>query len=86
MTTSIPEKGIDIEDAKKSSNFQSFMNSVKLFLGNVYLTIPNVFSKTGWLGGIMLYSIVALLNSYTMTQILKVTETYSLRRDPETAQ
>ena len=28
---------------KGSNAFQSFMNSVKLFFGNVYLTIPNVF-------------------------------------------
>ena len=39
-------------------------------MGNVYLTIPSVFSKTGIVGGIMLYSLVAVLNTYTMTQIL----------------
>ena len=55
------------DSMKKSTNLQSYMNSVKIFLGNVYLTIPNVFSKTGWLGGLMLYCIVALLNTYTMT-------------------
>lgn len=62
------------------------MNSVKLFLGNVYLTIPNVFSHTGWLGGILLYSTIALLNTYTMTQILGVASIYSLKRDPRTGQ
>ena len=62
------------------------MNSVKVFLGNVYLTIPHVFSHTGWLGGIMLYSIVALLNTYTMTQILEVSRIYSLKRDEATGE
>jgi len=70
------------EDSKKSSNFQSYMNSVKIFLGNVYLTIPSVFSHTGWLGGILLYSTIALLNTYTMTQMLNVASIYSLKRDP----
>ena len=60
-------KGENTEIEKKSNKFQSYINSVKIFLGNVYLTIPNVFSKTGWLGGIMLYSLVAVLNTYTMT-------------------
>ena len=60
------------------------MNSVKLFLGNVYLTIPHVFSKTGWLGGILLYSLVAILNSYTMIQQLEVVRRLSLVRDPDT--
>lgn len=62
------------------------MNSVKVFLGNVYLTIPHVFSHTGWLGGIMLYSLVALLNTYTMTQILEVSRIYSLKRDEATGE
>jgi len=53
------------------------VNSVKIFLGNVYLTIPAVFSKTGIVGGIVLYCLVALLNTYTMTQILEVADIYS---------
>ena len=57
------------------------MNSVKIFLGNVYLTIPNIFSHVGWLGGITLYSLVALLNSYTMTSILDVAKIYSEKED-----
>lgn len=57
------------------------MNSVKIFLGNVYLTIPNVFSQVGWLGGITLYSLVALLNTYTMTSILEVAKIYSEKKD-----
>ena len=51
---------------KQSSDFQSFMNSAKLCYGNAYLSIPNVFSKTGWLGGILLFVITGLLNIYTM--------------------
>ena len=57
------------------------MNSIKIFLGNVYLTIPSVFSHTGIVGGIVLYCLVALLNSYTMTQILEVAEMYSKKED-----
>lgn len=42
------------------------MLSAKLCYGNAYLSIPNVFSKTGWLGGIFLFCMVGLLNIYTM--------------------
>lgn len=59
---------------RQSSDFQSWMNSAKLCYGNAYLSIPNVFSKTGWLGGILLFSIVGLLNIYTMMQNLLVAE------------
>ena len=52
------------------------MNSAKLAYGNAYLSIPNVFSKTGWLGGIVLFSIVGVLNIYTMMQNLLVAERY----------
>jgi len=54
------------ENQPKSSNIQSYFNSVKIFLGNVFLTMPNVFSQTGWLGGMILYSVIAVLNTYTM--------------------
>ena len=50
------------------------MNSAKLCYGNAYLSIPNVFSKTGWLGGLLLFTIVGLLNIYTMMQNLLVAE------------
>ena len=62
------------------------MNSVKVFLGNVYLTIPKVFSHTGWLGGILLYSLIALLNTYTMTTIIEVAAEYSKRSHKEIKQ
>ena len=52
------------------------MNSAKLCYGNAYLSIPNVFSKTGWLGGILLFAIVGVLNVYTMLQNLHVAERY----------
>ena len=57
------------------------MNSVKIFLGNVYLTIPSVFSKTGIVGGIALYCMVAILNSFTIIQILEVADMYSKKED-----
>ena len=50
------------------------MNSAKLCYGSAYLSIPSVFAKTGWLGGIILFSIVGLLNIYTMMQNLLVAE------------
>ena len=68
-----PQKPI-LADHNLSTPLQSYLNSVKIFLGNVYLTIPNVFSHTGYLGGIMLYTLVAALNTYTMTNILEVVE------------
>lgn len=46
------------------------MNSAKLCYGNAYLSIPNVFSKTGWLGGLILFPTVGVLNIYTMMQNL----------------
>ena len=48
------------------------MNSAKLAYGNAYLSIPDVFSKTGWLGGIILFSLVGILNIVTMMQNLDV--------------
>jgi hypothetical protein len=53
-------------EVKKSSDLQSLMNSVKIFFGNVYLTIPNVFEQSGILGGIILYISIAAMNAYTM--------------------
>ena len=66
----------EAENRRKSSDFQSWMNSAKLAYGNAYLSIPNVFSKTGWLGGIVLFSLVGVLNIYTMMQNLIVAERY----------
>ena len=43
------------------------------------MTIPNVFTYTGWVGGITLYSIVALLNTYKMVTILEVSDIISQR-------
>jgi hypothetical protein len=56
----------ELTNRKQSSDFQSFVNSCKLCFGNAYLSIPNVFSLTGWLGGIFLMSFVGALNIYTM--------------------
>ena len=50
------------------------MNSAKLAYGNAYLSIPNVFSYTGWLGGLILFSFVGALNIYTMLQNLWVAD------------
>lgn len=60
------------KDAQYSSPFKSFINSVKIFLGNTFLTIPYVFKHTGWIGGIMLYVIVAVLSTYTMKILMDV--------------
>ena len=50
------------------------MNTMKLDFGNAYLSIPNVFSKTGIIGGLMLFTVIGLLNIYTMMQCLLVAE------------
>ena len=42
--------------------------------GNAYLSIPNVFSKTGWLGGICLFLVIGLINIYTMIIQIKIAE------------
>ena len=66
--------GVEIEDGPKSSNFQAFMNTAKLFFGNAYLSIPNTFMFAGLIGGILMFSLVGALNCYTMIQLLKVAE------------
>jgi len=43
--------------------------------------MPNVFSQTGWLGGIILYSVIAVLNTYTMNQMIWVGRVYSKRKN-----
>lgn len=58
----------------ESSNFQSFMTTAKLFFGNAYLSIPSVFMSAGLFGGIVMFSLVGLLNCFTMLQILKVAD------------
>jgi len=68
-----------MENRKKSSDLQSFANCCKLCFGNAYLSIPQVFSLTGWLGGIFLMSLVGSLNIYTMRQNLDLHD-----RHPET--
>ena len=55
----------------KSKPYQSYFNSVKIFLGNAYLTIPNVFKRTGWIGGIVLLTVIALLNCISMSMVMK---------------
>jgi len=50
----------------KSSNFQAYINTAKLFFGNAYLSIPNTFSYSGIVGGILMFSVVGAINCYTM--------------------
>ena len=58
----------------KSNNFQSFINMIKLYIGNAYMSIPNTFSYTGFIGGIVLFSVVGAINCYTMLQILYISD------------
>jgi amino acid permease len=67
-------------EKKLSSDFQIFANNIKIFLGNIYLTMPSVFNKTGWLGGILMYSMIAALNTYTMTSMLKVVDVIAAKK------
>ncbi|CDW75582.1 UNKNOWN [Stylonychia lemnae] len=59
---------------KKPSDFQLFMVSVKLFFGISYLSMPNTFGQTGLIGGILLFTVIITLNTFTMNQILAVSE------------
>jgi len=52
---------------------------VKLFFGTGFLTIPAVFVQTGIIGGIVLYLGIALLNSYTMVNMMHVADTLAAR-------
>lgn len=54
------------DEGPKSTNFQAFMNTAKLFFGNAYLSIPNTFMFAGVIGGILMFSLVGALNCYTM--------------------
>jgi amino acid permease len=60
-----------------SSNFQCFLNTAKLFMGGLFLSMPMIFSRTGWLGGVILYSVIGLLNTYTMRVVLRVAQRVS---------
>ena len=51
-------------------------------MGSSYLLIPGIFAKTGWLGGIILYTVVCLLNVYSMYTILQVATAVSKKRLP----
>lgn len=52
------------------------MNTAKLFFGNAYLTIPNTFKFTGWLGGLLLFVSIGCINCYTMILNLRVADLY----------
>ena len=65
-----------------SNNFQTFCNNIKIFLANSYLTMPAVFSQTGWLGGVVLYTVICLISIYSMVIIMEVTRHVSKRRLP----
>ena len=67
-----------------SSNFQSWINIAKLFVGSGYLSFPNVFSKTGIIGGIVLFSVCVCLNIYTMMQNIWVSERHPTVRSYST--
>jgi hypothetical protein len=42
-------------------------------LGNSFLIIPIIFSRTGWLGGLILFAVVGILNTYSMAMLINVT-------------
>ena len=60
------------EKKRAASPFVSFMITVKLFFGISYLAMPSVFSLTGELGGILLYTTALILSAYTMIQLMVV--------------
>jgi len=77
------EKGTEMPVVEiKSSPIQSYLNSAKLFFGNAYLTIPSVMMRTGVVGGIFIYLMVAFLNLVSMLMICKVAEKRSTPTAP----
>ena len=50
------------------------MNTTKMFIGTGYLSIPNIYASSGWLGGMIMIIIVGALNCITMLQMLKVAD------------
>jgi hypothetical protein len=73
------DRDIDTESrikqfGKLNNSFQSYFSTLKIFIGNTFLTIPVIFCYTGWLGGILLYGLIALLSLYTMSKLIEVTE------------
>ena len=52
------------------------MNTAKLVSGTVFLGLPYVFSSAGWLGGIILITVIGSLNIYTMRMNMTLAETY----------
>ena len=64
------------ESRAAPSDLQLFMVTVKLFFGISYLSMPNTFAHCGLIGGIMLFSIVIVMNGITMMQLLKTAELY----------
>jgi amino acid permease len=52
------------------------MVTVKLFFGISYLSMPNVFSHCGILGGPLLFAIVIGMNGVTMLQLIRTSELY----------
>jgi len=50
------------------------MNTAKLFFGNAYLSIPKTFSYSGIIGGIVMFTVVGMINCYTMLQNLRVAD------------
>ena len=55
-----------VESKKLSSDFQCFVNVLKLNFGNGYLSIPSVFMFAGIGGGLILFTVVGCLNIVTM--------------------
>ena len=61
---------------RQSSSFQSWFNTLKCLIGNLYLSLPSIFSRVGLLGGIGLLCGFCVLNIYTMLQLIWVAEMY----------
>lgn len=64
------------QNKKLSNNFQAYMNTAKLFFGNAYLSIPNTFIHTGFIGGLILFVFIGIINCYTMILNLVVADRY----------
>ena len=76
MMVPFEEEQMIFVNKQQSSNFQSYINTVKLYFGNAYISLPNTFMYSGWLGGMILILTVGVINCYTMLLNIYVAERY----------
>jgi amino acid permease len=77
----VPGDGI-VDESSLSSSATSYVNLLKSIVGSGVIALPFAIKKTGWLLGISMLLMVALLSDYTMRQLVFTNRIYR-RRHPE---